>query len=174
MNYAGGVLPSVFDIYDASVVVGSFSKTLSLAGESIGYLAVNPQLEGGAELMSALILTTRILGYFNAPTVAQQILIHSIDARIDLEIYSHRRDLMAEVLTAAGIEFTLPKGAFYFFPKSPIADDGQFVQKLLAERILGVPGRGFGGPGYFRLAFCVSEQSIVNSAEGFKRAMKNC
>ncbi|MBQ4125247.1 MAG: aminotransferase class I/II-fold pyridoxal phosphate-dependent enzyme, partial [Desulfovibrio sp.] len=85
-------------------------------------------------------------------------------------VYLRRRDAMAEVLTSAGIEFTLPKGAFYFFPKAPGGDDKAFVAALAEERVLGVPGSGFGCPGFFRLAFCVDEKVIRNSAEGFAKA----
>ena len=173
LNYDNCEVPSVFSVYDASVVIGSFSKTLSLAGERIGYVAVNPALEGADELLNGIIMTNRILGFVNAPALAQQILIRSVDATIDLDIYRRRRNLMAEVLTDAGIEYLMPKGAFYFFPKSPVADERIFVEKLLAERILAVPGRGFGLPGYFRLTFCVDESIIANSAESFKNAMKN-
>ncbi len=173
LNYDNCEVPSVFSVYDGSVVIGSFSKTLSLAGERIGYVAVNPALEGGDELINGVIMTNRILGFVNAPAVAQQILIESVDATIDLDIYRRRRNLMAQVLTDAGIEFMMPKGAFYFFPKSPVADERIFVDKLLQERILAVPGRGFGLAGHFRLTFCVDESIIANSAESFKNAMKN-
>ncbi len=173
LNYDNCEVPSVFSVYDASVVIGSFSKTLSLAGERIGYVAVNPALEGADELINGIIMTNRILGFVNAPAVAQQILIRSVDSTIELDIYRRRRDLMAKVLTDAGIDFMMPKGAFYFFPKSPLADERVFVEKLLQERVLAVPGRGFGLPGYFRLTFCVDESIIANSAESFKNAMKN-
>ncbi len=173
LNYDNCEVPSVFSVYSASVVIGSFSKTLSLAGERIGYVAVNPALEGAEELLNGVIMTNRILGYVNAPALAQQILIRSVDATVDLDIYRRRRNLMAEVLTDAGIEFLMPKGAFYFFPKSPVADERIFVEKLLAERILAVPGRGFGLEGHFRLTFCVDESIIANSADSFKNAMKN-
>ncbi len=172
LNYDGCPVPSVFSVYDASVVIGSFSKTLSLAGERIGYVAVNPALEDAETLLNGIIMTTRILGFVNAPALAQQILIRSLDASVDLDIYRRRRDLMANVLRDAKIEFLMPKGAFYFFPKSPLADERIFVDRLLRERILAVPGRGFGLAGYFRLAFCVDEKIIANSAESFKKAMK--
>ena len=173
LNYDNCDVPSVFSVYDASVVIGSFSKTLSLAGERIGYVAVNPALEGADELLNGIIMTNRILGFVNAPAVAQQILIRAVDSTIELDIYRRRRDLMAQVLTDAGIEFMMPKGAFYFFPKSPVADEREFVQKLLEQRILAVPGRGFGLAGHFRLTFCVDESIIANSAESFKNAMKS-
>ena len=131
-------------------------------------------MTGADELLRALALTTRILGFVNAPTVAQQILEVCIDSQVDLEIYRNRRAVMARVLDDAGIEYTMPRGAFYFFPRSPVGDESVFVQKLLEERILAVPGRGFGCPGYVRLAFCVDAAIIERSAEGFKRAVKNC
>ena len=172
LNYDHAEIPSVFSLYDASVVIGSFSKTLSLAGERAGYVAVNPALEGGDELMNGIIMTTRILGFVNAPAVAQQILTECMDAAVDLDIYRRRRDRMADVLTEAKIEFLLPKGAFYFFPKSPLPDDRAFVEKLLKQRVLAVPGSGFGMAGYFRLAFCVDEKVIENSRESFRNAMR--
>ncbi len=171
LNFDHREIPSIFSIYDASVIVGSFSKSLSLAGERVGYLAVNPALENGDMLVSALILTNRILGFINAPAVAQKILIACEESQVDPEIYRKRRDLMAKVLDDAGIEYVLPKGAFYFFPKSPTADESVFINALLNERILAVAGRSFGLPGYFRLAFCVSEKTIQDSAESFKRAV---
>lgn len=174
LNYDDQQVPSMFNVYDGTVVIGSFSKTLSLPGERIGYIAVNPALENASELLGGLTLTNRTLGFVNAPVVAQKLIARCSNARIDLDVYRRRRDLMAEVLTKAGIEFIMPSGAFYFFPKSPTADERVFVEALLKERILAVPGRGFGLPGYFRLAFCVSEKTIANSAESFSRAVAAC
>lgn len=171
LNYEHLEIPSVFEYYDASVVIGSFSKSLSLAGERIGYVAVSPSFEGAAQLVGGLAMTNRILGFVNAPVIAQKLLLTSLDSEIDLERYRVRRDMMAAVLDGAGIEYFMPKGAFYFFPKSPVADESAFISALVAERILAVPGRGFGMEGYFRLAFCVPEKSITGSAEGFKRAV---
>ncbi len=171
LNYDGLEIPSVFACYDASVVIGSFSKTLSLAGERIGYVAVNPALEDGAQLMAGMIMTNRILGFVNAPAVGQKMLLSCLDSQADLNVYRQRRDMMAEVLDRAGLEYVLPRGAFYFFPKSPLEDDTAFVNLLVNERILAVPGRGFGMPGYFRLAFCVNGKTITDSAESFKRAV---
>ena len=172
LNFDGAEIPGVFRYYDAAVVIGSFSKNLSLAGERIGYIGVNPALENGQELMAGLIMCNRILGFVNAPVVAQKLILKCMNEQVDLDIYRRRRDKMAEVLTAAGIEFTMPRGAFYFFPKSPVEDESIFIDTLVNERILAVPGRGFGMPGYFRLAFCsISEEAIGNSADSFKRAM---
>ncbi|MBO5668286.1 MAG: pyridoxal phosphate-dependent aminotransferase [Lentisphaeria bacterium] len=174
LNYDDCEVPSLFDIYDGTAVIGSFSKTLSLPGERIGYIAVNPALENAAELLGGLTLTNRTLGFVNAPVVAQKLIARCPHARIDLNVYRRRRDLMAQILTDAGIRFVMPKGAFYFFPESPTADERIFVDALLKERILAVPGRGFGLPGYFRLAFCVSEKTIANSAESFIKAAAAC
>ncbi|MBQ2281443.1 MAG: pyridoxal phosphate-dependent aminotransferase [Kiritimatiellae bacterium] len=171
LNFDGAEIPSVFSVYPAAVVIGSFSKTLSLAGERIGYVAVNPALEGAEKLMAALILTNRILGFVNAPAIAQKVLQTALDSQVDIDIYRKRRALMADVLTNAGVEFMMPKGAFYFFAKSPVEDERIFVEALLNEHVLAVPGRGFGLPGYIRLAFCVEDSTIINSRDAFKRAV---
>jgi aspartate aminotransferase len=154
-----------------SIVLGSFSKTLSLAGERVGYIALNPAMPGVETLAAAVTLTNRTLGYVNAPVIGQRLVAGLLDTTVDLGIYDRRRKLMAEVLTAAGVEFAMPKGAFYFFVKAPGGDDLAFTDALYEERILVVPGRGFGGPGYVRLSCSVDEQIIARSAEGFKRAV---
>ena len=174
--YDGTDVPAILPMTKFAVVVGSFSKTLSLAGERIGYLAVNPaltQLDGGT-LMSTLILVNRTLGSVNAPVIGQKLAAALCDTTVDLAVYKRRRDLMAQVLTDAGISFILPRGAFYFFPKAPGGDDTKFVDALLAERILAVPGAGFGRAGYIRLSCSVDEAIIARSAEGFKRAAEAC
>lgn len=174
LNYDNTPIPSLFNFFAHSVVIGSFSKTLSLAGERIGYIAVNPGMgEESEELMNGLILCNRILGYVNAPAIGQKILMECLDAQVDLDIYRRRRAAMAEALTEAGIEFTMPKGAFYFFPKSPVPDEKVFIQALLEQQVLAVPGSAFGCPGYFRMAFCVDEKVIRNGAPGIKRAVES-
>lgn len=171
LNFDQVEIPCLAEIYDGAVIIGSFSKSLSLPGERLGYVAVSPLLENGEELMAALTLTNRILGFVNAPVVGQKLIEACWDCQVDLEIYRRRRDLMAQVLQNAGIEFIMPGGAFYFFPKSPVADERIFIDALFKERVLAVPGRGFGAPGYFRLAFCVSEKTIADSAESFAKAV---
>lgn len=172
LNFDGVEIPGVFQYYDASVVIGSFSKNLSLAGARIGFIAVNSKLENNEELMAGLIMCNRILGFVNAPVIAQKLILKCIDSEVDLNIYRRRRDTLAKVLSDAGIEFTMPRGAFYFFPKSPVADEQKFVDALLNERVLAVSGKGFGKPGYIRLAFCsIDEKQIAASAESFKRAV---
>lgn len=171
LNFDGVELPGALEIFQHGVSIGSYSKNLSLAGERLGYIAVSPGLEGASELMAGLIFCNRILGFVNAPALAQQILMECMDAQVDLAVYRERRDAMADVFTAAGIEFTLPRGAFYFFPKSPVADDRLFVAALKEERVLAVPGSGFGCPGYVRFAFCVDRKVIERSRESIIKAV---
>jgi aspartate aminotransferase len=174
--YDGVEVPPVLPMTKYAIVLGSFSKTLSMAGERVGYLAINPKLseEDGGTLLTTLILVNRTLGYVNAPVIGQKLAAAICNETVDLEIYARRRALMAKVLTDAGVEFTMPKGAFYFFPKAPGGDDTKFVDALLKERILAVPGRGFGRAGYIRLSCSVDEKIIERSAEGFKRAVEAC
>ena len=170
--YDGAKVPAVLPLTKFACVLGSFSKTLSLAGERIGYFAANPEMPGQASLIAAVTLTNRTLGFVNAPVIGQRLAAALIRETIDLDVYNRRRKLMAKVLSDAGIEFEMPKGAFYFFAKSPVADDSVFVEALLKERILVVPGKGFGFGGYVRLSCSVDEKIISRSADGFKRAMK--
>lgn len=169
--YDGATVAPVLPLTVWSVVLGSFSKTLSLAGERVGYIALNPAMPDVETLSAAVTLTNRTLGYVNAPVIGQRLAASLLDATVDLGIYDRRRKLMAKVLSEAGVEFEMPKGAFYFFPKAPGGDDLAFTDALLEERILVVPGRGFGGPGHVRLSCSVDEAIIARSAEGFKRAL---
>ena len=171
--YDGVEVPAVLPLTRFACVLGSFSKTLSLAGERIGYFVAHPQMPDQASLTAAVTLTNRTLGFVNAPVIGQRLAAALADETVDLEIYDRRRRLMAKVLSEAGVEFEMPKGAFYFFVKSPVSDDGEFVDALLKERILVVPGKGFGFAGYVRLSCSVDEAIIERSAEGFKRAMAN-
>ena len=169
--YDGAKVPAVLPLTKFACVLGSFSKTLSLAGERIGYFVANPEMPDQASLIAAVTLTNRTLGFVNAPVIGQRLAAELVNETVDLEIYDRRRKLMAKVLSDAGIEFEMPKGAFYFFAKSPVEDDTVFVDALLKERILVVPGKGFGFAGYVRLSCSVDEEIIARSAEGFKRAM---
>ena len=170
--YDGAVVPPVLPLTPWSVVMGSFSKTLSLAGERIGYIALNPAMPGVETLSAALTLTNRTLGFVNAPVIGQRLAAALLAETVDLSIYDRRRKLMSDVLKEAGIEFAEPKGAFYFFPKVPGGDDIRFTDALAEELILVVPGRGFGMPGHVRLSCSVDEKIIERSRAGFKRAME--
>ncbi len=170
LMYDGLSLPSIFQAYPDSLVATSFSKDLSLAGERIGYLALNPRAQHKSELMGGLILANRILGYVNAPALMQRVVTKLTETSVDIAPYARRRELFSRILEEIGYDFVKPRGSFYLFPRSPIADDVAFIQELKQENILGVPGRGFGCPGYFRLAFCVPESTIAGAAPGFGRA----
>lgn len=163
-------VPSIFKAYSQSIVISSYSKDLSLPGERIGYLAVHPEVKDKAQLLDALTLANRILGFVNAPALMQRVVAELQDSTVDTSIYARRKKLICDILQNAGYEFTEPKGAFYVFPKTPVSDDIKFVSMLQEERILVVPGTGFGTPGYMRIAFCVSDDAIEKSADGFKRA----
>lgn len=164
-------VPSIFEHVRNSIVLSSFSKDLSLPGERIGYLAVHPEADDKLALLDAMTLATRILGFVNAPALIQRAVAELQDAMVDNSIYAKRRELFCAILEEAGYEFLRPKGAFYLFPKSPIEDDAAFCSLLQQQKILAVPGRGFGAPGYFRLAFCVDESYIERSTDGFRKAL---
>ncbi|MDR0718673.1 MAG: pyridoxal phosphate-dependent aminotransferase [Treponema sp.] len=176
--------PPVLAAYNESIVVSSYSKSLSLPGERIGYIAVGPKIDGKEDLMNALIYTTRILGFVNAPALMQRIVAELIFARVDVEIYARRRAAFTKVLDEAGIEYARPDGAFYLFCKVPPAkqpaaaeqpaanDDKAFVDHLKKYLILGVPGSGFAQPGWLRFAYCVDEKLIKASGEAFKKAVE--
>ena len=169
--YDGVQVPSIFAAYHNSIVVTSFSKDLSLPGERIGYLAVHPDIEAKAELLDGLTLANRILGFVNAPALMQRVVAELVEAHVDVSVYARRRDLFCRILDEAGYEYVRPKGAFYLFPRVP-GDDVAFCGLLRQEKILAVPGRGFGAPGHVRLAFCVDEQVIRRAADGLARALE--
>lgn len=167
--YDGATVPSVFAAYPHSLVVTSFSKNLSLPGERIGYVAAHPEVADKGQLMAGMGLANRILGFVNAPAMMQLAVAELLDNVADVAQYARKRRLICDVLKNAGFEFSEPKGAFYVFPKSPIADDVAFVRAAQEENLLLVPGSGFMGPGYFRIAYCCSDETITRSAEAFKR-----
>jgi len=170
--YDGVKVPSIFQAYPNSILITSHSKDLSLPGERIGFIAVNPRMGHLKEMADGLTFCNRILGFVNAPALMQRILPYLDGVSVNVGEYQRKRDLLCKGLLDAGYVFTKPEGAFYLFIKSPIPDDVLFVQTLLQENILGVPGTGFGTPGYFRLAYCVDDRVIENSIEGFRRAIQ--
>jgi aspartate aminotransferase len=170
--YDGIVVPSVFDVYPESFVVTSFSKDLSLPGERIGYVAVNPEMTDKGTILGGLVLCNRVLGYVNAPAFMQRAVARLMDASVDISLYQRKRDLLCDGLAGCGYEFEKPGGAFYLFPKTPIDDDVAFVQALQEENILTVPGSGFYGPGHMRIAYCVDDRTIEKAMPGFERVMK--
>ncbi|MEN6330623.1 MAG: pyridoxal phosphate-dependent aminotransferase [Smithella sp.] len=172
--YDNVVVTNILSTYKNSIIAYSYSKTLSLPGERIGYIAVNPEIEEAAELIGALILCTRISGFVNAPALMQRIVARLQDTTVEVDVYKRKRDLLCAGLAEAGYKFEKPQGAFYLFPQSPIPDDTAFVQMLLKRNILAVPGSAFGSPGYFRIAYCVDDATIINSIDGFAETIKVC
>lgn len=166
-------VPSIFEAYANSILATSYSKSLALAGERIGYVAVNPDLEDGRMITSGLILCNRILGFVNAPALMQRVVAGLQGITVDVGIYRRKRDLLLNGLISAGYEVVRPEGAFYLFPKTPASDDVAFVQSLKKRRILTVPGSGFAGPGHMRIAYCVADETIINALDGFYDTMRD-
>jgi aspartate aminotransferase len=164
-------VPSIFQAYRHSIIVSSYSKELSLAGERIGYLVIHPQAED-AGLVAGVAAVANTMYYVNAPSMMQLAVAKLQGITVDVSVYRRRRDMICEILAGAGYEFSVPEGAFYMFPKSPIPDDIKFIDLLKSELILAVPGTGFGAPGYFRLSYAVPDATISGSAAGFKRALE--
>lgn len=162
-------VPSVLKIFKNSVVVNSFSKSLALPGERIGYIAVNDKIEDVKTFLSGLVFSNRILGYVNAPALFQKVISEAVSESVDIEIYKKRRDLIYNHITALGFSCVKPEGAFYLFPKSLVEDDVAFVKSALKYNLLLVPGKGFGCPGHFRISYCVSLKTIERSLPAFSR-----
>ena len=168
----------IFQLWPASVVVSSFAKNLSLPGERIGYTVVNPACPDAKELVDAVIYATRILGYVNSPATYQRIVAACWNEPVDYSSYEIRRNKLTAILRSAGIAYAEPEGAFYLFCRVPLkkgqsedmADDCVFCNHLKKYHILGVPGSGFGRKGWFRLAYCIPEQSIDGSSDAFVQA----
>ena len=164
-------VPSILQSYTNSMIVTSYSKDLSIPGERLGFIAVNPSLEPLSELLNGLIFSNRTLGFVNAPAIMQRVVKDIQGLSGDMDIYRQKRDLLCDMLFDLGYKFTKPEGAFYLFPKSPI-DDIEFVNELQEEKILVVPGSGFGCPGYFRISYCVEDSVIKGAKKGFSKLAK--
>ncbi len=163
-------LPIVFRHYPHTVRVTSHSKDLSLPGERIGYVAVSPLCEDLNDMIAAIVFANRVLGFVNAPALMQRLVAPLQKNSVNIREYEEKRDLFYNSLTAFGYQLVKPQGAFYLFPKAPIEDDVAFVKELQSKRILTVPGRGFGKPGYFRIAYAVDKKVIEGALPGFKEA----
>ncbi len=170
--FDGTMVPAILRLYPHSVIVSSYSKDLSLPGERIGYVAVNPGAEDARAITDGIILCTRILGYVNAPALMQRAVSRLQGISVDIEVYRKKRDILCAGLEKIGYSFFKPQGAFYLFPQAPGGDDLALTEELKKELILVVPGRGFALPGYFRIAFCVDTEVIERSFAGFRRAME--
>jgi aspartate aminotransferase len=170
--YDGKKVPSIFQCYTESIIATSYSKDISIPGERIGYLAVNPEASYKKDLIAGMALANRILGFVNAPALMQRVVASVQGASVDISAYARKRELLCKGLADYGYDFLRPPGAFYLFPRTPVPDDVEFVRALQEELILTVPGSGFGGPGHFRIAFCVADETIINAMPGFKRVME--
>ncbi len=163
-------VPSVFAAYPNSLIAYSWSKELSIPGERIGYVAVNPCCQEKELLTSALTLANRVLGFVNAPALMQRAVAVLAGFKPDLRGLRANRDRLCRGLAEAGYELLTPKGGFYVFPRSPQPDDVAFCRRLARQRVLAVPGKGFGAPGYFRLAFCVEPATIEGALPRLAKA----
>jgi aspartate aminotransferase len=171
--YNGFPVPWIFHHYKNSVVVTSHSKDLNLAGERIGYVALGPEATPGNELFRGMVFTQRALGMVCAPALMQRAVSKLQGITIDVEEYRRKRDLLCTELTRMGYDLIEPRGAFYLFPKAPGGDDVQFVNRLVEERILTVPGVGFGRPGHFRISYAVDDEIVERALPGFERAIRD-
>ncbi|WP_367178868.1 pyridoxal phosphate-dependent aminotransferase [uncultured Mailhella sp.] len=174
LAYDGLEVPAALPLYKYAVVISSFAKNYGMAGERVGYIAVNPAMDDADKLMDGLIFSNRVLGFVNPPVVGQYLMAECLGTSTQeaLAVYTRRRNRLAAILADAGYEFTLPRGTFYFFPKAPGGDDKAIVERLTENLVLAVPSSGFGYPGYFRLSFAVEDAVIERSAEGFRKALR--
>lgn len=158
--YDGVRVAPVMAAYENTIIASSYSKELSIPGERIGYAAANPAIAEIGALMDGLVLANRVLGFVNAPALMQRVVARLQGVGVDVAPYQRNRDVLWEAMTQAGFNVFKPEGAFYLFPQSPIEDDVAFCRELQENLVLVVPGRGFGLSGYFRMAYCVSPQTL--------------
>lgn len=166
--YDGKNVPNIFRYVQNSVIVTSHSKDLALPGERIGYLAASPNMKNVEQFMEGAVFSNRVLGFVNAPALMQRLVAGLQHVSVDIDAYRVKRDLLYDSLTAMGFSMVKPDGAFYLFPKSPLADDVEFVKMAQKHRILLVPGAGFGAPGFFRIAYCVDKGMIERSLPAWR------
>ena len=168
LAYDGVEVPYITKYYENTIVAYSYSKSLSLPGERIGYLVIPDELEESELVFDTASNANRILGCVNAPSLQQKVIAKCVDAKVDLDYYDRNRKALYEGLKDCGFECIMPQGAFYLFVKSPVEDEAEFCKTAKKYNILMVPGSAFAGPGYVRLAYCVSYETIQNSLPGFK------
>ncbi len=170
--YGETEVPWIPSIYDNTIVGYSFSKSLSLPGERIGYLVIPKEVSDGEQIRDAANVATRILGYVNAPSLFQRVVARCLEEKADLAYYDRNRETLYEGLKKAGLNCIRPEGAFYLFVKSPTEDEKIFVEAAKRHQLLLVPGSSFGTPGYVRLAYCVSYEMILRALPHFEELMK--
>lgn len=168
LAYDGAEVPYLTKYYENAIIGYSFSKSLSLPGERIGYLVIPDEAADSEDIISAAGTATRILGYVNAPSLMQKAVAKCLDAQADVPYYDRNREDLYNGLKEMGFECIKPQGAFYLFMKSPVADEKVFCEAAKKQHILIVPGSSFACPGYVRIAYCVAHETIINSMPGFK------
>ncbi|MDD3402727.1 MAG: pyridoxal phosphate-dependent aminotransferase [Hespellia sp.] len=169
LAYDGVEVPYLTKYYDNTIVGYSYSKSLSLPGERIGYLVVPDEVADSEKLIGAVNIANRILGFVNAPTLQQKVVAKCINEKTDISFYDKNRETLYNGLKELGFECIKPQGAFYLFVKSPVADEKEFVAAAKKYHLLIVPGSSFACPGYVRIAYCVSNETIVNSLPAFAK-----
>lgn len=170
--YDGVEVPFLTKYYDNTVIGYSYSKSLSLPGERIGYLVIPDEVADSKDLLAAANVATRILGFVNAPTLQQKVVARCLNEKTDISFYDRNRETLYSGLRECGFECIKPEGAFYLFVKSPVADEKAFCEAAKKYNLLIVPGSSFACPGYVRLAYCVSYETIVNSLPKFQELAK--
>lgn len=172
LAFDGKAVPSIFSYVDNSIIVTSHSKDLALPGERIGYLATNPKMTHVDLFMEGAVFCNRTLGFVNAPALMQRLVAKLQRVSVNIADYQQKRDFLYDNLSALGFSMVKPDGGFYLFPKSPLADDVEFVRMAQKHRILLVPGAGFGAPGYFRIAYCFDQAMIERSLPAWRELAK--
>lgn len=165
-------VPCILKYYKNSFIGYSYSKSLSLPGERIGYIVANTEMDDFEVIINALNVATRILGYVNAPSLFQKVIAKTLGTEVDITTYETNKELLYNHLISLGFECVKPEGTFYLFPKCLIDDDVEFCKAAKKYNILIVPGSSFGCPGYFRAAFCISTEKVKNSLQAFTKLAK--
>lgn len=172
LAYDGVEVPYLTKYYNNTIIGYSYSKSLSLPGERIGYLVIPDEVADSDDVKSAANVATRILGFVNAPTLQQKVVAKCINEKTDLTFYNRNRETLYNGLIDCGFECIKPQGAFYLFVKSPVENEKAFCEEAKKLHILMVPGSSFACPGYVRLAYCVSYETIINSLPKFQELAK--
>lgn len=167
--YDNTQVPYITKYYDNSFVVYSYSKSLSLPGERIGYVAISSKMEDVDEMIDAVTIANRIIGCVNSPSLIQRVIPYCLEISTDINAYRKNRDLLCEILKENNFEFVNPEGAFYIFVKTPIEDDKEFCNMAKKYNLLFVPASSFACPGYVRIAYCVSHDMIMRSRDAFRK-----
>lgn len=169
--YTDVKIPYVLNYYKNSMVIYSYSKSLSLPGERIGYITVNPEIEDCNHLVMALSVANRLLGFVNAPSLFQRVAAEVAGSTMNLDFYKRNRDTLLEVIDELGLDYATPDGTFYLFVKSPIEDEVAFCAKAKEFNLLLVPGRAFGCPGYIRMSYSIPYENVVGSLDAIRKTV---